>query len=98
MSNSISSGAFATFSANKAHLYSSYSNAFSIHQHNGFIKTTSPKSKIKKLTKAQTAAFKKKINHYKAMENRSILVSAAITLVVSAGVLILSSEFITSMI
>ena len=97
MSTSISSGAFATFSANNAHLYSSSRSAFAIHQNNNFIKAKSPKLKVTKLTTEQKEAIKLKLKSYAARENRSALVSAALTLVISAGVLILSSELLTNL-
>ncbi len=98
MSTSISSGAFSTFSANNAQLYGSSRGAFAIHQNNGFIRTNSPKLKVNKLTSEQRESIREKLKSYAAKENRSTLVSAAATLVISAGVLILSSEFLTSII
>lgn len=98
MSTSISSGAFSTFSANNAHLYSSSRNAFAIHQNNNFIKANSPKLQVNKLTTEQQKAIKTKLKSYGNRENRSALVSAALTLVISAGVLILSSELLSSII
>lgn len=98
MSTFSSSGAFATFKANNAHLYSSSRNAFDIRQNNRFIKPKSPKSARwfsgKKLSPGQKEALSAKIKSYADGEKRSILINSMVTILVSAGILVLSSQLL----
>jgi len=99
--STISSGAFSTFKANNAHLYSSRRNSFNIHQNNGFINTESPKSSRwlsgQKLNSNQAEAIKAKIKAYTARENRNIAINAAVSLFVSAGIIVLSSQLLNNL-
>lgn len=96
MSTFSSSGAFATFKANNAHLYGSSRNAFDIRQNNSFIKRKSPKSARwfsgNKLSQGQKEAVTAKIKSYAESEKRGVLINSMVTLLVSAGILVLSSQ------
>lgn len=92
MSTFTSSGAFATLSANNSQLYSRTNNAFAIHQRNNFIKTRSPKVQIQKLSKMQKERIKEKIRLYTSSENRGVLITTALTLTITAGLVLLANQ------
>lgn len=95
MSTFTSSGAFATLSANNAQLYSRNNNAFAIHQRNNFIKTTSPKVQIQKLTQRQRDRIKDKIRFYTSDEKRNVMITTVLSLSITAGLVFLASQAIT---
>lgn len=95
MSTFTSSGAFATLSANNSQLYSRNNNAFAIHQRNNFIKTRSPKVQIQKLTERQRNRIKDKIRLYTSDEKRHTLIAAALSLSITAGLVILANQALT---
>lgn len=95
MSTFTSSGAFSTLSANNSQLYSRNNNAFAIHQRNNFIKTRSPKVQIQKLTKMQKERIKEKMRRYASSENRNAMIAAALSLSITAGLVILANQALT---
>ena len=94
MSTFTSSGAYATLAANNAQLYHSSRNAFAIHQNNGFISVKSPRLKIKKLNESQKQQLKAKIKAYASREKRSIWLSTALSLAITAGIFTVSYQLI----
>ncbi|GEM_PF-3762276 len=95
MSTFTSSGAFSTLSANNAQLYSRNNNAFAIHQRNNFIKIRSPKVQIQKLTQRQKDRIKDKLRHYASDEKRGVLITTALSLSITAGLVLLANQAIT---
>lgn len=95
MSTFTSSGAFATLSANNSQLYSRNNNAFAIHQRNNFINTRSPKVKIHKLSKLQKERIKDKIRSYTSSDKRHTLITTALTLSITAGLVLLANQALT---
>ncbi len=95
MSTFTSSGAFSTLSANNSQLYSRNNNAFAIHQRNNFIKTRSPKIQIQKLTERQRNRIKDKIRFYTSSEKRHTLITTALSLSITAGLVLLANQVLT---
>lgn len=95
MSTFTSSGAFSTLSANNSQLYSRNNNAFAIHQRNSYIKTTNPVVQIKELTKMQKERITEKIRLYTSSEKRGVLITTALTLTITAGLVLLASQVLT---
>lgn len=95
MSTFTSSGAFSTLSANNSQLYSRNNNAFAIHQRNNFIKIKSPKLQIQELTKMQKERIKEKIRSYTSSEKRGVLITTALTLTITAGLVLLANQALT---
>ena len=95
MSTFTSSGAFSTLSANNSQLYSRNNSAFAIHQRNSFIKTTSSRIQIQELTKMQKERIKQKIKSYTSSEKRGVLVTTALTLSITAGLVLLANQAIS---
>lgn len=66
--------------------------SFFVHEMNGFIKTSSSKPKIPKLTKEQSQLIRQKIKTYNTAKYRSIYKISVFTLVIASGLLFLLDE------
>lgn len=67
---------------------------FEVHKMNRFIKTSRPKAALKKLTEKQRLLIRKKIEGYKESENRGIFTTAALTLLLTCGLILGTAELI----
>ncbi|GAB5525366.1 MAG: hypothetical protein Roseis2KO_32380 [Roseivirga sp.] len=68
---------------------------FDIQNNNGFIKRPGLKNKVSPLSKKQEELISNKIRSYTTAANRRLVMTMAITLMVSTGLIILARQVIT---
>ncbi len=65
---------------------------FEILKANGFIKTTGEKFNLKKLTPVQKRLMRMKVNSYRKTEKKKLILTSALTLLITTVVIVMSIQ------